>query len=86
MEGRTKRKLRKMLEANGFHEVRLWEATGYWRTDSRADVYRWEGQAVSNGLHVSLCSWNTMTACVQSGIEIKRDDVASFEISAKEAS
>ena len=91
MEGRIKRKLRRMLESNGFRDLRLWEAEGYWRTDIRADVYRWECQAItsgrtdySDGLTVSLCSWNTMTDCVRFGFEIKRDDAASFEICAKE--
>lgn len=85
-EGRTQKKLRTALEALGFYDVILWPAKGHWRTDSRADVYRWEGQAFAvgrsdyrDGFRVSFCSWETMTACVRFGFELQRDGGASFE-------
>lgn len=80
-EGRIARKLRSMIEALGFRNVQLEAARGYWRTDSRADVYRWEGSAVrvADGIKFMLCSWETMTACTK-GIELSRDAAGSFEV------
>lgn len=89
-EGRTRQRLRALLEGRGFHVDRLEPAQGYWRTDVRADVMRWEGSAqvygwpgISDGLMVSLGSWNTMTDCVRNGIEIERDGGMFFDVSAK---
>jgi hypothetical protein len=79
------KKLRTMLEALGFRDVRLHSARGYWRTDSHADVMRWEGQGETIlGLPVTFGSWNTMTACVRQGIELDKERGAYFEVSAKE--
>lgn len=51
---------------------RLDPARGYWRTDPRADVMRWEGdiRVKVNGSWVTLAvgSWDTMTDCVRNGL------------------
>jgi len=52
MAGRVRERLAKIislrLEADGFQvkvdPEKLWPAEGFWRIDSRADCYRWEGQ------------------------------------------
>ena len=77
-----------MLESLGFRDVKLWPAQGYWRTDSRADVYRWEGQgATLLGLPVNFASRDTMTQCVRDGIVLDKEPgcmSSFFEVSAKE--
>lgn len=86
-EGRTRRKLREMLESLGFSDVNLWPQMGAWRTDKRLDVYAFEGQALpppdARGVRftVSICSWSTMTEIVKSrGVIVDRDDLHSIEL------
>ena len=62
----------------------LWPAQGHWRTDVRADVYRWEGQGTKDGHVVLLCCWDTMTKCVRNGITVTHERGWSYEIHAKE--
>lgn len=79
--GRTRTRLAKLLEA-AFAKVGmavrvdpedLHPAKGYWRTDSRADVYRWEGWASSGrDSWESVVSWHTMTELLR-GVELIRD-------------
>lgn len=80
-EGRTRRKLREMLEALGFSDVELWPQRGAWRTNKRLDVYRFEGHATAPAdargyrRSLSLCSWDTMTNIVKSrGLIVDQDD------------
>jgi hypothetical protein len=92
--GRTRIRLARMIEAklrDLGHSVRvdparLDPAQGYWRTDSRADVMRWEGwfeREIEPGrwMRQSICSWDTMTDCVR-GFEIWQDTGWSWEVGA----
>lgn len=70
-----------------FEAEHLRPATGYWRTDIRADVYRWEGSGekqIEDGtwMGISVDSWDTMTDCVRHGVEVSRDG-AGYDASAK---
>lgn len=42
----------------------LFPAKGYWRTDHRADVVRWEGQGKFNGHTVRFYSWEPMSTLI----------------------
>jgi hypothetical protein len=86
-EGRTRRRLREMLESLGFTDVELWPQKGAWRTDKRLDVYSFEGSALlppdSNGRrhNVAVCSWSTMTEIVKSrGVIVDHDDLNSIQL------
>lgn len=53
-------------------------AQGRWRTDFRADVYRWEGsfeKQLEDGswAQQTISSWDTMTDCAK-GLEIYNED------------
>lgn len=52
-----------------FDPAKLYPAQGYWRTDSRADVYRWEGQftvqVTDHWMTYRVVSWSPMTCCVK---------------------
>jgi hypothetical protein len=88
--GKTRRRLARLLEAEGFQVDALTAAQGYWRTDVRADVNRWEGAGrangragLSNGTRVQFSSWDPMTLCVRNGIQVASDGMAtSFDVSA----
>lgn len=95
--GKTRKRLALKLEAAflAIGEVAMVEAealrsaAGYWRTDYRADTYRWEGQCrvrLSDGswMAFGLDSWDTMTDCVRSGVTVERDR-ASYLASANES-
>jgi len=71
-EGRTRRKVRALLEAQGFIVEALIPAAGHYRSSPYADVYRWEGFGTKDGQQVSFCSWDTMTACAR-GITVEPD-------------
>ncbi|MFI5298204.1 MAG: hypothetical protein ACHREM_08915 [Polyangiales bacterium] len=73
--GRIHRRLVALLNAEGFGDVRILAAQGHYRSDSRADAYRWEGTALRDGVTVELTSWETMTKCVHAGIVATRDHV-----------
>ena len=61
-EGRIARKLRTMLEAEGFVVTHLTGAVGAWR---KAGVSRWCAVARKDGSQVIIESWDTMTKCVR---------------------
>jgi len=89
-EGRTRRRLREILEALGFQVEALRPALGYWRSDHRADVLRWEGvgrvrdwPGLPVGMSVQFGSWNTMTDCVRNGVDVEREEGTFFDVSAK---
>lgn len=75
--GRVRRRLAELiaarLTADGMivrtDPEKLWPAQGYWRTDFRADVYRWEGQIeiLRHGQWAvtSVASWDPMTDVVR---------------------
>jgi len=73
----TSEKLVELLEQCGFSDVSIHPARGHYRTSKYADVYRWEGFAKKNGADVTICSWETMTECVQHGIIIGAGDGGS---------
>jgi hypothetical protein len=64
----------------------LHPATGWYRTSSQADCYRWEGfgsyKDPSLRIQISLCGWTRMTQIVKSGGAILTHDRggASFEV------
>lgn len=71
--GRTRRRLAGLLARHGIAVNLLFAAQGRERSDPREDIYRWEAWGVdSDGLRVSLCSYDTMTSCVRRGIELVR--------------
>lgn len=79
--GRVARKLVELIEAQGFKNVHVTAVQGYWRTDTRADVYRWEGTGETSdatrlpvGFAVRFASWCTMTECVRHGIVVVPDE------------
>lgn len=84
----TREKLADLLRAEGFvvDASSLKDARGYWRTDVRADVYRWECYEATRpqdnpntpGIGVTACSWNTMTDCVRHGIVVEREKSPCF--------
>jgi hypothetical protein len=85
--GRVAKRLTSMLEDLGFRDVVLVPARGYWRTDHRAPVVRWEGHGASVlGLPCNFSSWNTMTECVRKGIVLDKEvgGASFFEVSARE--
>lgn len=95
--GRVRERLARMLEAAftaigeeaSVQASELRPATGYWRTDHRADAFRWEGRCrvrLKDGTWTvrGLDSWDTMTDCVRSGVTIERDR-HSFLASANES-
>lgn len=55
-------------------------ATGWWRTDCRADCYRWE--IATGPSKLVLGSWDTMTECVRNGITV---DLKAGEVYAKDS-
>lgn len=58
----------------------IYPARGHWRTSPYADVFRWEAQGKNpEGVLAHLGSWDTMTDCARTGIEIDEYD----EVSAK---
>lgn len=71
-EGRTRRKVRALLEAQGFIVETLTPAEGHYRTSPYADVYRWEGSGRRDGHSVTFYSWDTMSACAR-GIKVEAD-------------
>ena len=74
---RTAQRLEAALRAEGFDAVvdpsSLRPAQGYWRTDYRADVQRWEGSfKIKNPPEwgnpyrtIMVSSWDTMTDCAR---------------------
>jgi hypothetical protein len=94
--GRTAQRLTKLLEAEGFYDVRLAAAAGVYRSSPYHDTYRWEGYAkakgrpgLPDGMDVVLSSWVTMTECVRQGIKVThnhRDIPSTFEVWANERS
>ena len=92
--GRIQRKLIRLLEAEGFAQVKLIAAQGRYRSDIREDCYRWTGSAQAGTyaplasvpkLGVSFSSWYTMTACCKAGIVIDEDGGTTILlVSAKE--
>lgn len=92
--GRVRLKLAQMLAeklaADGYDVVfnpeTLYPATGWWRTDSRADCFRWEGSFMrrftpdGNWLQCSIASWRPMTECLK-GFEYHWDKPYSLEVS-----
>jgi len=79
--GKKRIRLAKLLE-EAFSEIGmtvkvdpedLRPALGYWRTDHRADVYRWEGWAKTERSYVvGINSWHTMTELIAAGIKVER--------------
>jgi hypothetical protein len=58
-------------------------AVGYWRTDPRADCYRWEAIGVFEGRTYNLGSYDTMTECARVGVQAEFDILgSSLEVSA----
>lgn len=57
-------------------------AQGHWRSDVRADVYRWESwlPVGKNGKKVNVCCWETMTQCVKNGVGFQWDGNFSIEV------
>ena len=72
--GRIQCRLVELLEAEGFIDVKLSPAEGYWRSSPFADTYRWEGRCREGVLLRCIYSWDTMTQCVKMGIRIERDE------------
>lgn len=85
--GRTHQRLLVLLEAEGFTGIRVEPMKGHWRSSPYADVHRWEGAAVRDGLRVGVYSWETMTDCVRNGIVVSARDKGcsgnGYEVSAK---
>lgn len=95
--GRVRKKLADVLidafEAIGktirVDPARLRPATGHWRTDIHADVFRWEGQIemlLEDGvtwMTFGMNSWDPMSDCIK-GLTLSRDG-AAFEAHANEA-
>jgi hypothetical protein len=78
----TKRqRLALLISREGFKSVVLRPAEGYWRTSPFADVYRWEGEGVAygrkdlpEGFPCTFASWDTMSQCVKTGVELSPGD------------
>lgn len=69
--GRVAERLREKLERElGFTDVILFPATGFWRTDTRADCYRWNGQGKRDGALYAFDSWFTMTELTRRGVKL----------------
>ncbi len=91
--GRCRERLKKMLLKLGFDVEFFALPQGWYRTNTRADVYRWEAWAThpvegANPGRVHLYSWSTMTDCLRHGIDTKRDQrdgSATFEVTLREA-
>lgn len=88
-QGRIARKVMSLLEAEGFRDIQIQAATGYYRTSTYDDTYRWEGYATrsGDGVRLAIGSWDTMTACAKYGIVVgergKGDSGQGYEISCK---
>ena len=92
--GRVRIRLAQLIEktlADGGVEARcdpadLIPVQGYWRSDSRVDVKRWEGRVSVNVPGVGwrkqqINSWDTMTACLR-GFTWSYENPWSIEIGA----
>ena len=65
-EGRTARRLARLLAAAGYTVVRFYPAQGAYRTDVRQDCYRWSAACRTvEGFERTIDSWYTMTALVR---------------------
>jgi hypothetical protein len=65
--------------------AKLCPAQGAWRTDTRLDVFRWEGwgevKMHDRWQNCSINSWDPMTRCLR-GLTIEREAVYTFLVSA----
>ena len=61
-----------LLEQQGYADVHVRPATGYWKHKVR-DCYVWEATATRNGLSCSIDSYDTVTACVRWGFDLEAD-------------
>ena len=77
--GRVRLKLVALLEKEGFAEVEITAPQGRERSDVRCDIYRWQGWGRRDNMRCSLCSWDTMTSCLN-GIEAVQDAPTSWDI------
>lgn len=75
--GKTRIALAKALGEAGYDvdPSDLFPQRGAWRTNRRLDVCRWEAtvRRRSDGLHLAVLCWDTMTECVRRGILVERD-------------
>lgn len=66
----------------------IYPVTGWYRTSKYADVQRWEATVRwtqfggANGPLGSIGSWDTMTDCIQFGVELRRDPFRAHEFDA----
>jgi hypothetical protein len=93
--GRVRVRLAEMLAARlhadgytvRFNPETLRPAQGYWRTDFRADVYRWEGSFEiyrhEEWTQVMVDSWSTMTDCIR-GFDYEWDRPYHLEVFARQ--
>lgn len=86
--GRTRERLAKLLQDAGYEVApeQLKAVQGRYRSDPKADIFRWEAFFDHDGIPANMVSWETMTDIVRSGGVVVKNDDGTLYASSSEVS